>query len=640
MWLLSWWPHAIAHLLNPVITPVVWAPPGFDLAWTTSMPLAALLAAPLTRFFGPIASYNALTVIAPAAAAWCAFLMCRGMSAEYGASLVGGYVFGFSAYMLAEARGHLPVMLVFPLPLVMLIAFQRITGRLSNLRFSLILGTLLVASLLLWSELYATITFFGAIAFGLGWLYGDTAMRERLRQSIVPAAIAYALSLVALLPYLYYFFQSGYPRSQINSPRQYSADLLNLLLPTPVNALGSIGLLQAVTSRFTTNSIEAGAYFGLPLIAITCWYFWEHWREPMTRALFAFILIVCVFMFGPRLHINGDELFGMPWKIPMHLPLLRHALPVRFSVYAFLALAIIVSRWLSVSRPMALKLGAIGLLAVSLCPNLCTSFWSSNIESPDFFANGDYRRILQPEENVVILPYGMNGASMLWQALAGFYFRVAGGWTSITPREFESWPVVNAMLTRTYLPEMTLQLRAFMAAHGVQTVIVSDAENALWQPILSQLDPSPVQISGVAVYRTAANDTIRQGLLSALEMERRSNLGRFSVLLSAASGYLAKGGNLSELTPLRAQRLGLLPPHWVTDPDVRTHNGLYLGPWDGDQVAIGVVGSYEGLQPVIKRYRGATTEIFFPFPKKLAEPPHGDTFMRLLVMVFDRAYFR
>jgi hypothetical protein len=119
-------------------------------------------------------------------------------------------------------------------------------------------------------------------------------------------------------------------------------------------------------------------------------------------------------------------------------------------------------------------------------------------------------------------------------------------------------------------------------------------------------------------------------------MERRSNLARFSTLLLAARGYLAHRGNLAELTPMRAGQLGLLPPNWVTDPDVRTNNGLYLGPAGAGQVAVGVVGSYEGIEPVIARYRSAASEIFFPFPKKLIEPPHGDTFMRLLVMVFDR----
>src|SRR5262249_44858175 len=58
MWLLRWWPYAIMHGLNPMITHSVWAPSGFNLAWTTSMPLPAVVATPLTSVFGPVASYN------------------------------------------------------------------------------------------------------------------------------------------------------------------------------------------------------------------------------------------------------------------------------------------------------------------------------------------------------------------------------------------------------------------------------------------------------------------------------------------------------------------------------------------------------------------------------------------------------
>jgi len=70
---------------------------------------------------------------------------------------------------------------------------------------------------------------------------------------------------------------------------------------------------------------------------------------------------------------------------------------------------------------------------------------------------------------------------------------------------------------------------------------------------------------------------------------------------------------------------------------VRTNNGLYLGPWNGNEIALGVVGTYWGLQPLIGKYHAAAAQIFFPFPKRLIEPPEGDTFMRLLVMVFDHA---
>jgi len=179
-------------------------------------------------------------------------------------------------------------------------------------------------------------------------------------------------------------------------------------------------------------------------------------------------------------------------------------------------------------------------------------------------------------------------------------------------------------------------LRAFMAAHDVRAILVNDRDSQLWAPMLSPFDSSPVLSGGVVMYRASPDEVAAYRALSAREMERRSNLARFSALLFAARDYLAQNGDLAQLTPMRAQQMGLLPPHWVTDPDVRTNNGLYLGPWDDNQVALGMVGSYEGLQPVIGKYRAAAAQIFYPFPKKLIEPPQGDTFMRLLVMVFDR----
>ena len=93
---------------------------------------------------------------------------------------------------------------------------------------------------------------------------------------------------------------------------------------------------------------------------------------------------------------------------------------------------------------------------------------------------------------------------------------------------------------------------------------------------------------------------------------------------------------MTEDFQLELQELGLLPSGWVRDRDVRTRNGLYLGPWNGNRVALGVVGSYEALRPLIEKYKDAAAQVFFPFPKPFNEPPQGETFMRLLVMVFDQ----
>jgi hypothetical protein len=595
-----------------------------------------LLAAPLTVVLGPVPTYNILCILAPALAAWSAFMLCREITKNYIAALAGGCVFGFSAYTLAEIRGHLPLVLVFPVPLALLLVVKQLDNRIGVARFSLLLGIALTTAFLCWAELYATMTLFGAIALGLTLYYGEYDLRERIRRLILPLAVAYAISLIVVLPYLYYFFQAGYPYSPINSPNAYSADLLNLIIPTPINALGNIALIRSAARSFSRNSLEATAYFGLPLIAITVWLAVERSHETVMKVAVTFAVIVAMMMCGPRLHVLGNELFGMPWKIALHLPLLHDALPVRFSLYLSLVFAIIVSIWLSARRSAGLQLNAIVLLAISLCPNLDSGFWRQVNDPPEFFANGYYNRYLKRGENVVILPYGITGASMLWQAESNFYFRMAEGWTSITPREFQSWPIVNAMLTRTYIPDATLQLRAFMAAHDVRKIMVTNNEIGFWEPTLAPFEDPPVRTGGVVIYSAASHKLAEYGGNSALEMERHNNLARFSSLLLAANSFLAQDPEISDLTPLRAQDMGLLPPNWVTDPDVRTNNGLYLGPWGMNEVAVGVVGSYQGLQPVIAGYRAAAGQILFPFPRKLIQPPQGNTFMRLLVMTFDR----
>src|SRR5260370_31605440 len=82
------------------------------------------------------------------------------------------------------------------------------------------------------------------------------------------------------------------------------------------------------------------------------------------------------------------------------------------------------------------------------------------------------------------------------------YFRMAGGYTGpATPREFIGWPIVNAFMTQSYIPHADLQLRAFMAAHDADAVIVDDRRNQFWAPMLLKGDPSPHPVGGVWIYR-------------------------------------------------------------------------------------------------------------------------------------------
>ena len=56
IWGLAWYPYALSHGLDPIFTKVGWAPIGYNLAWSTTVPGLSILAWPATRLLGPLVS--------------------------------------------------------------------------------------------------------------------------------------------------------------------------------------------------------------------------------------------------------------------------------------------------------------------------------------------------------------------------------------------------------------------------------------------------------------------------------------------------------------------------------------------------------------------------------------------------------
>lgn len=636
MWALVWWPHAIAHHLNPFLCRIVWAPGGFNLAWSGSIPLAALIAAPLTSLYGPIASYNALCLVVPPIAAWCAFHLCREMAKSYWPAIVGGYVFGFSSYVLGQmVGGHLNLLFIFPAPLIVELVLLKLRGGLRATSFALLLAILFAVQFTLSIEIAATVVLFGGLTVISAWSFATVDDRKRIVALAAPIAGAGAIATCILGFYLYYLLALGTPSGAINSAGAYSADLLNLVVPTRTLALG--GFFATLSQRFPGNLGEAGAYLGIPAIVIVILYARTHWQQPVARILVSMLIVISIFALGPRLRVAGTVGFGMPWKLFTHVPLIKSALPVRFMAYAFLVAGLIVALWLAdktIDRRIKISLAAV--LILGSLPNPDPNFFGALANNPPFISSGAYRQYLRQGETVIALPYGITGGTMLWQAESDMYFAMAGGYTGITPREFSSWPIVNAFLTQTSIPDEQDQLLAFMSKHDVTAIFVDDRHLAVWSNLLAKIDSSPVHSGDISVYRPRRDDLARYRDATATEMDRQNDASRIEGLIVATNRYLAQGGDPARLSPMNVEQLGLLPANWVNDPDVRTNNGLYLGPWKNNAVALGVVGNYDALAPIIEKYRKNASQVFFPYPKELKGTPRGDTFMRLLVMVFDR----
>jgi hypothetical protein len=523
MWALVWWPHALIHGLNPFVSHVVWTPEGGNVAAAALVPAAGLLLSPVTAAFGPIVAYNVLTLLGPVLSAWMAFRLCRYVTGRWGPSLLGGYIFGFSSYVLAHTLGHPNLILVFLVPAAVHLVLLWLDERVSTRRFGVLMTGLITLQVLLSTEVLVSMVAFGAVALALTYLLAPER-RRRIRELVPPVLGAGAVSAVLVSPYLYYALKGLGSNPSVNyvvTADRYSADPLNYVLPTPVTWIGH-GLTDSLAAKFNSidsvhgNYTEGAAYLGLPLLVIVVLFLFVHRRRTSAQVALAMLAVVFVASLGAHLHIANPPhepdgayrpSIPLPWRAVTHVPAVDHALPARFSMYVFLIAAIVVAQWLSAParRAWARWLVA-GLAVVLLIPNQALPYWRGKLADPAFFTTQTYRDFLARDETTLVIPYGWNGNSMLWQAQTGMYFRMAGGYlSSEIPDGYWQDPLVEALLAppdrEAITPErFRVPLRDFLVRRRVGAIILAGDGSGAWRPVIESLGLRPQRTGGLVFY--------------------------------------------------------------------------------------------------------------------------------------------
>ena len=357
IWSIAWWPYALSHRLNPIVTHAIYAPVGTNLAWLTTVPLASVLVWPITAACGPIVSYNLLALLAPASAAWAAYILCRYLTKSVWPAILGGYVFGFSPYFLAQTlAGHLHMVLILPVPIVLYLVARWFDGALESRKMACLAGLAIAAQLLLSLEVFATATMFAGLALLLG--FGSaTVDTQRIVNLVGILACAYGLALLIASPFIYYLGGPGHLGGTMRAAEQFSADMLNLLVPTQVNALGALSPLPSLTRIFPGNLFERDAYIGPVLIVLAIVYARRYWREPFGKVVIDSLLIICVLSLGPMLQIGGHRWIALPGYVLAKTPLINNAVAARFMMFAFLIFAIITAQWFATSSARTTSCG-------------------------------------------------------------------------------------------------------------------------------------------------------------------------------------------------------------------------------------------------------------------------------------------
>jgi hypothetical protein len=307
---------------------------------------------------------------------------------------------------------------------------------------------------------------------------------------------------------------------QVQNPTTFSTDLLNLVLPTRYQLIAPAAATR-LTREFSGFHHEATGYLGLPLLVLLAVVTVRHWDDLRVRVASVTAALMLVLSLGPWLHIGKAALhIPLPWLALGKLPLLEHVLPGRFTVFVWLAVAVVVAIVIAHATRLAPRPAARWLLAVgaSLVLLLPAPLARAPFTTPAFFRNWASHNI-GANETVLVAPYFVNGseaAPMVWAAEADYGLRMPeayayvpapnGGTYSGPPQTQLTFTMFVIQERGAWLVargEIRAQVAADLEEAGVRHVIVGPTQH--WRQMVAFFTDlfgrSPEIVDDVALWR-------------------------------------------------------------------------------------------------------------------------------------------
>ncbi|HEX9066077.1 MAG TPA: hypothetical protein VF843_13295, partial [Streptosporangiaceae bacterium] len=340
VWNLWWTSHQLLHAGNPFFTTYMAAPVGTHLAFSTLMPLAGWITAPITVLYGPSASFTLLTLVTPGLLCYAMYRAARLWLNEPGA-LVAGAFFGLSSMLMWQDWYHVNIAIgtIF-LPVTIEAAVR--LRRDPRVAPAIVLGVALGASILINQE-STVVALLLAIFILVPWLV-TAAFRDRAlaRRALKPLGFGALVALIIATPQIIGMLQqvqagaAGVPPGQLAlNYAQFGVSLPTLFAPSPRLANFGLGHLATAYSYYNSEQLMEGLpTFGAVLTVLALLGLVAGWRKRSTWAFTGLWLVSAVLALGTSITIGHNcvisaGIYHRPGKIygkycTQYLPLMTH----------------------------------------------------------------------------------------------------------------------------------------------------------------------------------------------------------------------------------------------------------------------------------------------------------------------------
>lgn len=345
-WFLWHFARAVTKLQNPFYTRLIFYPNRVDLSWSTTDPLAGILALPLSLTLGPVISYNISLILQLALAAFFACLLCLRICRNEAAALIGGICFGFSPFVLAHALGHLSLVTAFPIPLYFLALDRLLRKSDPSWKEGLFLALALFLTALGHFNYTVFCVMLTPIVISIDVVLEGSSVLKRVWKPFCMAAAAF---LIMFSPFLAMLLGNSadmpLPRP-LSHVRQFSADALGFMIPSWNHIL--LGrFARGLDPRLFVAGFEGTVYVGPIILLLALVGFWKR-RSTQPRWAWQAAVLAGIFYLlslGPTIRFLGRQLpVPGPAALLYRIRFARFiSAPARFHVVTALCLAMLCS---------------------------------------------------------------------------------------------------------------------------------------------------------------------------------------------------------------------------------------------------------------------------------------------------------